>query len=374
MKKIVFLTGTRADFGKLKSLIEITVRSKFFDVYIFVTGMHMNKKYGNTYDEIQKCGYDNVYYYRNHIDNEPMDIVLSKTITGFSQYIHKIEPDLIVIHGDRVETLAGAIVGSLNDVLTAHIEGGEVSGTVDELIRHAVSKMCHIHFVSNDKAKQRLVQMGEEKSSVFVIGSPDIDIMLSDRLPKLEFVKEHYEINFQNYSIMIFHPVVSEFNQIKFQARNLVKAILKTNRNYIIVYPNNDRGCHFIFSEYKKLEKYERIRIYPSIRFEYFIVLLKNSDFIIGNSSSGIREASYYGIPTVNIGTRQLKRSSSKEIINCGYDMKEIELSINKALKTSIRRKRGGFGEGNSDKLFIDLLKSERLWNINKQKQFRDLL
>ena len=154
MKKIVFLTGTRADFGKLKSLMSISQNSKNFEVHLFVTGMHMNTLYGFTVDEIEKAGFKNIYKYINHDSIEYMDRTLSKTIDGFSEYISQINPDLIVVHGDRVEALAGAIVGSLNNILVAHIEGGEVSGTIDELIRHSVTKMSHIHLVANSEAKK----------------------------------------------------------------------------------------------------------------------------------------------------------------------------------------------------------------------------
>ncbi len=163
-KKISFLTGTRADFGKIKSLIEILRLNEQFDVHIFATGMHMEVKYGYTVLEIEKCGYDNIYKYINQINGAAMDITLSKTIEGFANYVHLIKPDLIVVHGDRIEALAGATVGALNNILVAHIEGGELSGTVDELIRHAVSKLSHTHFVANEEAKKRLQQMGEKKT------------------------------------------------------------------------------------------------------------------------------------------------------------------------------------------------------------------
>ena len=177
MKKIVFLTGTRADFGKLKSLMLISQKSEKFKVHIFVTGMHLNPLYGETVDEVIKAGFKNIYKFENHDSIDFMDRILANTVQGFSQYVAKINPDLIIVHGDRVEALAGAIVGSLNNILVAHIEGGEISGTIDESIRHSVSKMSHIHLVSNLEAKNRLIQLGEFKNSIFVLGSPDLDLM-----------------------------------------------------------------------------------------------------------------------------------------------------------------------------------------------------
>jgi len=149
-KKIVFLTGTRADFGKLKSLISILDQHEQFEVYLFVTGMHLDEKYGYTVHEIERCGFKNIYQFENHHEDGLMDITLAKTINGFSAFTRSLKPDLVIIHGDRVEALAGASVGALNNYLVAHIEGGELSGTVDELIRHAVSKLSHVHFVANE--------------------------------------------------------------------------------------------------------------------------------------------------------------------------------------------------------------------------------
>src|SRR5690606_39223720 len=138
MKKILFLTGTRADFGKIKSLISVLEDSPVFEVFIFVTGMHLQWEYGYTLLEIERCNFSNVHTFGNHTHENTMDLTLAKTIEGLSSYAKVIQPDMIIVHGDRVETLAGAIVGSLNNILVAHIEGGEVSGTVDELIRHSV--------------------------------------------------------------------------------------------------------------------------------------------------------------------------------------------------------------------------------------------
>ncbi len=371
LKKIVFLTGTRADFGKLKSLIEIISASDVFEVHIFVTGMHMNSRYGRTVHEIINSGFKNIFMYYNHFNNDSMDIVLAKTIDGFSHYVKDIEPDLIIVHGDRVEALAGAIVGSLNNLLTAHIEGGEVSGTIDDLLRHSISKLSHIHFVSNVEAKRRLIQMGEDVSSIFVIGSPDVDIMLSDKLPEFDAVKKIYGIPFDNYAILIFHPVTTEFDNIKWQVENLVDAVLESGLNYVVVNPNNDLGSDFIFLEYKRLRDNSHIRAFPSIRFERFLVLMKNAKFILGNSSSGIREAPYYGIPTVNIGSRQQNRSLSKDIINCGYEKTEILNAIVSAQHFK-PNKVSHFGEGNSAKMCLEILKNSDTWNISKQKRFND--
>ncbi|MBF8150987.1 UDP-N-acetylglucosamine 2-epimerase (hydrolyzing) [Winogradskyella sp. F6397] len=374
MKQIVFLTGTRADFGKLKSLLAILQDSLDFEPHIFVTGMHLQHLYGYTLIEIKKSGFKNIYTFENHTDEATMDLTLAKTISGFSDYIKSIDPDLIVVHGDRVEALAGAIVGSLNNVLVAHIEGGEVSGTIDELLRHATSKMSHVHFVSNDQAKSRLIQMGELESAIYTIGSPDVDIMFSDTLPDLDTVKHYYDIPFERYNIVMFHPVTTEAKEMSCYAEAFVNALLASKDNYVVIYPNNDLGSQSILKAYTRLENNTRFKVFPSLRFEYFLTLLKHAQCIIGNSSAGVREAPYYGIPVINIGTRQQNRVTHSEIINVDYSEAAILEALHQIPKLTIEPMTPQFGGGDSGALFLKSLQEEAFWLLNHQKQFRDVL
>lgn len=371
-KKIVFLTGTRADFGKLKSLITITHNHEAFDVHIFVTGMHLLEEYGYTLIEVQKNNFPNIHAFANHTHEKSMDLTLAKTIEGLSAFVANIKPDLIVVHGDRIETLAGAIVGSLNNILVAHIEGGEVSGTIDELLRHAVSKMSHLHFVSNEKAKQRLLQMGELETSIAIIGSPDVDVMLSKTLPDLDTAKEYYEITFNEYAIALFHPVTTEIANMERYAEEFTQALLTDTGNYVVIYPNNDLGSSFILDSYKRLKQESRFKIFPSLRFEYFLTLLKNSRFIIGNSSAGIREAPYYGLPVINIGTRQQNRALHADIINCSYQSADILKAIEKASRLTFAKEEL-FGNGKSDEQFLAYITNPECWKTPKQKLFNDI-
>jgi UDP-N-acetylglucosamine 2-epimerase (hydrolysing) len=373
MKKILFLTGTRADFGKIKSLIQILEENKAFEVCVFVTGMHLQKVYGYTLIEIERCAFKNVYTYENYTHESTMDLTLAKTIEGLSAYCKEVNPDLIVVHGDRVETLAGAIVGSLNNILVAHIEGGELSGTVDELIRHSVSKLSHIHFVANAAAEKRLLQLGELKSSIYIIGSPDIDVMFSENLPAIENVKEYYQIPFEKYSIVMFHPITTEIRDMKRHADNFVNALLEDHHNYVVIYPNNDLGSQYIIENYKKIATNSRFRIFPSLRFEYFLTLLKNSQFIIGNSSAGIREAPYYGIPIINVGTRQQNRALHVDIINVDYEMESICRALKNNSLHKVKKVNNDFGNGDSSQLFLEHMLNDNFWKINHQKQFKDL-
>lgn len=377
-KKIVFVTGTRADFSKIKSLISILNRDQFFDVYIFVTGMHMNAKYGYTVREIEKCNFPNIYKFINNSGNNSLDLLLANTISGFGNYVKEINPDMIVVHGDRVETLAGALVGSSNNIFVAHIEGGEASGTIDESIRHATSKISHIHFVANAQSKKRLVQMGENPKNIYIMGSPDLDIMNSKSLPSLEAAKKKYGIDFDEFAIAILHPVTSELNMLTENVNSFADALLESKVNYIIVYPNNDPGNEIIFNTYnKKILRQKRFKIFPSIRFEHFLTFLKNALFAIGNSSLGVRESPYYGVPSINIGSRQNNRfpkTENKSIFNCSYEKESILELIKQFSSKKVRYPfTRFFGKGDSDRKFLNVLKKNKIWKTKIQKEFFDV-
>lgn len=376
MKKIVFLTATRADYGKLKCLIRKVDESDKFECFIFVTGMHMLSKYGSTHDEIRKDRFNNSYRFINQISGTKMDVVLANTILGFTNFVHETKPDMIVIHGDRLEPLAAAIVGTFNNILVAHIEGGEVSGTVDEIIRHSITKLAHLHFVSNHDAKKRVFQLGEQESSIFIIGSPDIDIMQSGDLPHLKDAKKYYDVTYRKYAIFIFHPVTSELFDLEKQISTVVKALMRSKKNFIVIYPNNDEGSDIILNEYKKLQNNRRFRIFSSTRFEHFLTFLKNADFVIGNSSAGVREAMVYGVPSINIGTRQncrLKNFEQCNVFNVEPDEKAILAKIQEVADVTYESV-SYFGDGNSVEKFYRVISDPKTWHIHLQKTFNDLI
>ena len=370
IKKIVFLTGTRADYGKLKPLITAAIKNSKFKVIILVTGMHLQKKFGSTYLQIiNDFKKSKIYKVNNHINNVQMDDILANTLKKVGKTIKKIKPDLVIIHGDRVETLATTITCNLNNILTCHIEGGEVSGTVDESIRHSTTKLAHAHFVSNSKAKKILIRMGELKKNIYVIGSPEVDIMLSKNLPSKNDLKKRYNIKFKDFAIFLFHPVTTlDKKEINKQCKILKKVIQDCNKNFIVILPNNDTFSEIIHEFISNLKNLDNVRVLPSLRFEYFLTLLKNSQFILGNSSSGIREAPVYGIKTINLGTRQKNRSDNKNIINLNFNYKKILNEINKA--KTVTQKKFNFGHGNTAKNFIKVLKKKSFWLTDKQKNF----
>lgn len=370
-KKLLFTTGTRADYGKIKSVIRKTINERF-DVKIFVTGMHLSKKFGETFHEIKKnFKKNNIFKFKNFKNNDSQDIILANTIYGFSKFLKKFNPDMVIIHGDRSESLACAISASFNNILVTHIEGGEISGNIDEHIRHSISKLSHIHLVSNQIAKTRLLKMGELKKNVFVVGSPDIDIMSSKKLPTLIEVKKRYEFTFESYGIVMLHPVTSEIEKIKKNADIFVKSLVKSNNNFIVILPNNDPGNEIIINSYKKINSNNKFKIIKSMRFEYFLTLLKNCSIIIGNSSCGIIEAPFYGIQTINLGNRQNNRSKEKSIINISFSEEKILKNLKKYLGKKYKKSRL-YGNGNADTKIIKILKNKKIWLTQTQKTLSD--
>lgn len=372
-KKILFITGTRADYGKMKPLMKALEDSTSFDLYIFVCGMHLSETFGSTYTEVQKDGYKNIYIAYGLTPTTNASVCLGSTITNLSGYVENIKPDMIVVHGDRMDALAGAVVGALHNILVGHIEGGELSGTIDESIRHAISKFAHVHFVCTEEARTRLIQLGEETSRIFVIGSPDIDVMMSDNLPSLAVSKERYEIRFENYGIMMYHPVTTEYTLIGEKIKTVVDAVIASGKNYVVVYPNNDLGSEVILNEYRRFKDNEHFRVFPSLRFEYFLTLLKHADFILGNSSAGIRESGIYGIPAIDIGTRQKGRYTTQgkgNIQHVDENVEEILRAITKVPQFKLVS--FVFGDGNSTVKFMNIVKEENFWSMEIQKHFID--
>ena len=374
MKKLLFITGTRADYGKIKSLLKMIETDPKFELYIFVSGMHLVDKLGSTYREVLNDRYKNIYVDFSQANTGIMSFDLGNVISNLTNYVRKMRPDMIVVHGDRIDAMAGAVVGALNNIVVAHIEGGELSGTIDESIRHAISKLSHLHFVSNADAKSRLIQLGEEEKRIFVTGSPDIDIMLSDKLPSIEDVKKRYEIAFDKFAICMYHPVTTEIQLLKRHIENLVSAIIDSEKDYVVIFPNNDLGSDIIISEYARLDNNRHFRVFPSLRFEYFLTLLKYADFMIGNSSAGIRESGVYAVPSINVGTRQNGRSSEKNRNVQHVD--EVSAQILNAISRidDYRVACYQFGEGNSTECFMNIIKNDATWNMSIQKTFVDIM
>jgi len=228
-----------------------------------------------------------------------------------------------------------------------------------------------LHFVSNEDAKNRLIQMGEIVDSVFAIGSPDVDVMLSDSLPSWENVKQRYDINFDKYGVFLYHPVTTEIESLELHINTVIDALEKIKMNFVVIYPNNDMGSEIIFKALKRIEHNQKYKVFPSLRFEFFLTLLKNAYVVIGNSSAGVREAPVFGIPTINIGTRQENRFFHSSIINVDVDEEAIINAYNNL--SQVHKPSYHFGQGNSADQFMKIINTDSIWKTPCQKQFQDI-
>lgn len=367
---ILFLTGTRADFGKLQPLAA-AARDAGHDVGFFVTGMHLMRRYGLTALEVRRMAGVSEHEFLNQRAGDPQDIVLAKTVVGFSDYITERRPDLIVIHGDRIEAMAGALVAATNYIPSAHVEGGEVSGTIDEIFRHCNTKLCTHHFVSSAAARRRVMALGEAEEAIHVIGSPELDFHARPSGVTLDEVRARYAIPFADYGICIFHPVTSEQATMAAQARALFTALAASGRAFVMIAPNNDPGADGIFAALDSLPA-DRFRILPSMRFAHFSELLKNAACMVGNSSAGVREAPFLGIPSLDIGTRQRNRSTAASVTTASaFDALAIAAFLRDEWGRRLPRD-AAFGDGRAAELFVRALASPAFWAQPLQKAFRD--
>ena len=370
-RKILFVTGTRADFGKLEPLA-IAARDAGFAVSFFVTGMHMLERYGLTKVEVHRMPGVQVYEFLNQRPGDPQDMILAKTVIGFSDFVTEHAPDLIVVHGDRVEALACALVAATNYIRSAHVEGGEVSGTIDEIFRHCNSKLAAHHFVSSEAAGKRVAALGEPIENIHAIGSPELDFHSADSGVGLDEVRARYDIPWADYGISVFHPVTSEAASMGAQATDLYGALQASGKNFVLIAPNNDPGSEAIFDVIRALQR-EQFRLIPSMRFSHFSELMKNAAMMVGNSSAGVREAPFLGIPSIDVGTRQTNRASAPSI-------RALKASDTPKILDFIAQNWGkrfpphtAFGEGRAADRFVDVISSEAFWDRGLQKEFRDL-
>ena len=367
-KKLLFVTGTRADFGKLEPLAHAAQQAGF-EIGFFITGMHMMGRYGETRLEVKRFAGAEFFEFVNQREGDALEFILSKTILGFSDFVHEHRPDLVIIHGDRVEALAASIVCAMRYIRSAHIEGGEVSGTIDESIRHCNTKLCATHFVSSEAARQRVLALGEAPDRVYNIGSPELDTHARPSGVTIQEVKARYAIPFDDYGIVIFHPVTSEVDTIGAQAKSLFACLEASGKNFVVIAPNNDPGTDEIFAVIEALPK-DRFRLIPSMRFSYFSELMKNAAVMVGNSSAGVREAPFLGLPSLDVGSRQSNRALGASITPSSA-FEEIKIFEFLKIYWQLKIPRTlSFGVGNAAMEFAKIIKLNSYWLEFGQKNF----
>jgi UDP-hydrolysing UDP-N-acetyl-D-glucosamine 2-epimerase len=314
------------------------------DLHIVVGGAALVSKYtskeANLLEILKSDGIKNIHEIHFNLEGDG-HIVKAKTtglgILEFSTVFNLIKPDIVVVRGDRFEVLAATVAATYLGISLAHIEGGDLSGTLDESVRHAITKFAHIHFVTNEDAKQRVLRMGENKDYVFNFGSPDVEVIKKNNA--LAYYPDNYinkgsgaNIDFSGPFIMVmYHPVASEIDSISKYTRLLLESIHKLNMQTIWFWPNFDVGSEEISTQlrfFNDMTKDHKIRFMRYLAPNDFLALLSKTKCFIGNSSAGIKECSYLGIPVVNIGSRQNNRLRTKNIKDVGYVEEDIIHSI----------------------------------------------
>ncbi len=369
-RKIVVTTGTRAEYGILRSILKKILESKKLELELIVCGMHLSKKYGNTINEIKKDGFP-ISAKVNMIPkgdlNFHMAEALGSGIIQFAKVFQKIKPDINLILGDRDEALASSIAAYHMNIPNAHIHGGDKTlAGIDEYNRHAITKISNIHFAATKKSFQRIEKMGEIKKNIFLTGSPSIDEVADQRITGKKELEKKYKIKFSGKEILLLqHPVTTQSEFSKKQIERILKAIVKTRNPTIAISPNSDAGNSAMFKILKKYsENYNFIRNYPSLPRNDYLGMLRNCKILIGNSSSGIVEAGYFDIFVINVGIRQKSREGRKNIINLKGDStieiyKVLADILNKNKK--IRKKNFMYGKGNSSKKIVSILEKIEL-------------
>jgi len=379
-KKIVIYTGSRAEYALQVSLLRAISKEPTLDYFLIVSGTHLDSNYGLTIQEIENDGFvihDTIDFISGSKDLFATSISIGDAIIKISKLIQIIKPDIFVVYGDRYETFAAAVASSQTNTITVHIEGGDLTegGALDDSLRHAITKLSHIHFTTNEEASNRLLAMGEEEWRVHTVGYPAIDLINTKEYYFPEIIINKIPINLDK-PIIIFtqHSVSNKFDLVEKQLLPSLEAfdklISESDIQCILTYPNNDAGGDRIYSILSKYSLNQKnVTLYHSLGRKLYWGLLnlakdpKYRVVCVGNSSSGIKETPVFGCPVVNIGSRQLGRLRSSNVIDTDYDKDAIYNAIKKCLfddkfRNQSRISINPYGTGNAAKKMIEVIKN----------------
>ena len=364
-RKISITTGTRAEYGILREVLKQIKNSGRLELYLIVTGMHLDKKFGKTINEIKKDGfviYTSFKMLPMNDSNYFMAKSLGEGIDNFARIFHKLKPDINIIFGDRDESLASALAAYHMNIPNAHIHGGDkTKAGIDEYNRHVITKASNIHFAATKKSFNRILKMGENPKYVFLTGSPSIDEIFKNKILTKKQLEKKYKIQFTGKDILLLqHSVTTQSKLSKIQISNTLNALSKIKNQTIAIMPNSDSGNKDIFKQLSNFaKKHDFVRTFRTLPREDYLGMLKNCGVLVGNSSSGIIEASCFDIPVVNVGIRQQNREKGKNIFDVpNTNVNSILRGIKNALESSKQRhaKRTIYGDGNASKKIVKQL------------------
>jgi GDP/UDP-N,N'-diacetylbacillosamine 2-epimerase (hydrolysing) len=386
MKRIGIMTGTRAEYGLLKPLMQEINKDNDLELYLIVSGMHLSPEFGMTYQEIEEDGFQiNAKVEMLLSSDSPAGI--SKSIglgvIGFADEFQRADLDMLILLGDRYEALSAAISAMVMRIPIAHLHGGELTeGAIDEGIRHSITKMSYLHFTSTEQYRNRVIQLGENPERVFYVGALGVEnIKKINLMTKEELEKSiHFEID-ENTVVVTYHPVTLENNTVEEQFLNLLK-VLDRNPKIRMIFTKanadtNGRIVNDLIDKYAA-QNSERACAFMSLGQKRYLSALKYCRIVIGNSSSGIIEAPSFGKPIINIGDRQKGRICADSVINCGYTQQEIQQAMETALTEEFENKarncRNPYEKENTAANIISVIKDYLLNDkIKLKKGFYDI-
>ncbi len=378
--RVAVISERRADYSRFKPILSLMRSDPFFDYRLIVTGISLLKSRGEDIRIILRDGFKIeavVPMYRENAPDTGAEMTRSygRVMMRLSDVFEKVKPDLILTGFDIGANFAAAVVGAHMNIPVAHIQGGEITGSIDESLRHATSKFAHIHFPATTGAARRLRVMGEDPRFIFTVGCPSIDTLVqAPVMPREDIVKMLNLDSVHPYILIVQHPVTTEARDSGWQISQTLKAVKVLGLQGVILYPNNDAGSRQITKEIKNAN----ISFFRSLPPEIYINVLRHSAALVGNSSSGIHETATLHIPTVNIGTRQQGRERPGNVIDVGNDARDIVRGLKKALfLTSFRKKvmrvKNIYGDGHSAERIVQILKSLDLKSVPIQKKFNQV-
>ena len=369
-RKVCFVITSFIHYSRNLLILEELKRRRDVELHIIVGGTALMSRYASKYADIKKLlkkdGHSRLY--ELHFNLEGNDAIVKAKTTGlgvieFTTFFNYIKPDVVVVRGDRFEVLSATVAAAYMSIPVAHIEGGDLSGSIDESVRHAITKLSHIHFATNEPAKKRILKLGENSSYVFNFGSPDVEVVhkLSKKTHKINIKTTGSGALFdlkQGYLMVMYHPDIADVKNVHENTKKILKAIHELQIPTLWFWPNIDAGAEDISQELRAFNdevKNHKIRFMRYLGPREFIWLLKNSLCLIGNSSAGIKESSFIGLPVVNIGNRQNKRLHAENVISVRHDSKEIM----DAIKKQVNR-----GRYPSSSLYFDTNTSKKIAEV----------
>ena len=378
MRKICVITGTRAEFGLLRPLIELIVNDKELQVQLIATGMHLSPEFGYTLNEITDVGFV-VDKKVECLLSSDTSVGVSKTIalavSGFADALESLQPDLVVVLGDRTEILGAVIAAAMANIPIAHLHGGETTeGAYDEGIRHSITKFSHLHFTSTEAYRKRVIQLGEHPDTVFNVGAIGLDAIKKLKLLNREEFENSIGFKLKKRNILItYHPVTLEKEAPIETFENILTALNElTDTTLIFTHANSDKNGRIInklIIEYVDAHK-DKAVAFKSLGQLRYLSALQFVDFVIGNSSSGILEVPAFHIPTINIGDRQRGRICNESVINSNNSLEDIKKSITFALDKTFRKKIQQqellYGNGTTAEKIIQIIKEHNHISIKK--------